>query len=208
MRPDLFHRLQPVPGEAVRLSAVPHWGQASASVSGFTLLELLVALAIAGTVALLAHRMFAGVADGAAHVEEARRTLDREMNARRLLVELVASLEVGTTEASGFRGERERVSFTTWTLVPEGWLARRTVTLGARDSAFVVSGLTDAPLALAQPITRVEFDYLLDPGATERWVQEWMSPVSAPVAIRVRLRHGTEDEGRVDTLLLIVGTRG
>ncbi|MGH2667750.1 MAG: hypothetical protein ACRDH5_01270, partial [bacterium] len=64
-------------------------------------------------------------------------------------------------------------------------------------------------------------DYLLDPGdgsaesavdttagapgERARFVREWISPVSAPVAVRVRVGHAI---GTVDTLLLIVGPRG
>ena len=171
---------------------------------GFTLVELLVALTIAGSVAILAHRMFTGVADAAVRLDAMREALDREMNAQRVLIELAGNLEIGTAETAGFQGEPDAVSFTSWALGVEGWLSRRRVTLAARDSALIVSGLTDDPLALMRSVRRVGFDYLLEPGADEHWVRQWISPVSAPVAIRVRV----ERVERVDTLLLIVGPRG
>jgi prepilin-type N-terminal cleavage/methylation domain-containing protein len=189
---------------------VPH-AHVPTSPRGFTLLELLVALTIAGSVALLAHRVFVGVAGGAARLEKTRESLDREMNARRLLTELVGSLDVGTPGAGGFRGERERLSFTAWAFAAEGWPRRRAVLLAVLDSAFGVVGLGDEAIPLLGPVARVEFDYLLEPGATEHWVREWISPVSAPVAIRVRVTRrecGAWDVGCVDTLLLIVGPRG
>jgi hypothetical protein len=51
----------------------------------------------------------------------------------------------------------------------------------------------------------VAFDYLLEPGLNSQWASVWESPVSAPLAIRVRI---TQLDRIADTLLLIVGPRG
>ena len=51
----------------------------------------------------------------------------------------------------------------------------------------------------------VRFDYLLVPGADARWVMEWHSQVSAPLAVRVTLSH---TGGEVDTMLYLVKPRG
>ena len=62
---------------------------------------------------------------------------------------------------------------------------------------------------LADSVRDVQFDYLLDPGENATWVREWISPVSAPLAIRVRITKGVgSGMWGVDTLLLIVGPRG
>jgi hypothetical protein len=71
---------------------------------------------------------------------------------------------------------------------------------------------------LAGGVKEVRFDYLLDPGeipsvhdlaaragVRATFVREWMSPVSAPLAVRMRI---VRTAGMVDTLLLIVGLRG
>ena len=63
---------------------------------------------------------------------------------------------------------------------------------------------TGESILLADSVTGVEFDYLLEPGAQATWVREWLSPVSAPLAARVRLSM----PARVDTLLFVVGSRG
>src|SRR5438105_2612900 len=105
---------------------------------GFTLVELMVALAIAGLVVLTAHRLFAAAGDA------------------------------GRT----FPGER---------------------------------------IALADSIASLDFDYLLEPGAESRWVRVWVSPVSAPLAVRMRVeRPGKGEGGRVvtDTLLFLIKERG
>ena len=60
---------------------------------GFTLIEVMVALAVGGVVVLLAHQVFTGVADGAQRLVQARVVLDHETNASRWLVEAFGSLD-------------------------------------------------------------------------------------------------------------------
>lgn len=169
---------------------------------GFTLIEVMIGFALSALVVLLAHRIFTGVIDGAARLGDARTTLDREANARRSLTEMFGSLDVGTEGAGGFTGRPERVDFATWQRVPEGWLERRRVILEVERGVLVAR--TDMSVALQDGVKGVEFDYLLEPGAGAVWVREWVSPLSAPVAVRVRIIR----VAAVDTLLFIVGQRG
>lgn len=161
---------------------------------GFTLIEVMIALALSGLVVLLAHQVFTGVVDGAERLGHARTALDREANGRRSLTEMFGSLDIGT-EGGGFTGGPAQAEFTTWERVPEGWLERRRVVLRAEAGTFLAW----------DEVSGVEFDYLLEPGASATWVREWISPVSAPVAVRVRIARG---RAGVDTLLFIVGSRG
>jgi hypothetical protein len=162
----------------------------------------MVALALSALVVLLAHTVFAGVVDGAQRLRAARTTLDREGNAHRSLTELFGSLDVGTEGTGGFAGRPHRVEFTTWQRVPQGWLERRRAVVAVEN--HVLAARTDETLALEDSVSGVDFDYLLEPGASAAWVREWISPVSAPVAVRVRIQRA----GTVDTLLFIVGPRG
>ena len=170
--------------------------------AGFTLIEVMIALTLSALVVLLAHRIFTGVVDGAQRLEAARTALDRVGNARRSLTELFGSLDVGTEGTGGFAGRPDRVEFTTWQRVPQGWLERRRAVVAVENGVLVAR--TDMLLALEDSVTGVEFDYLLEPGANAAWVREWISPVSAPVAVRVRIQHAAA----IDTLLFIVGSRG
>ena len=177
--------------------------------SGFTLIEVLVALALAAVVVLLAHGVFAAVVDGAARVQAARTALDREANARRWLVQTFGSLTVGQA-AGGFDGEPTQVTFTTWLPTAErGFeLAQLTVAVeGGRLEASLSSGGT---IVLAHDVASAAFDYLLEPGANAHWVEQWVSPVSAPVAVRMRVTRvdATGVPSGSDTLLLLVGPRG
>ena len=48
------------------------------------------------------------------------------------------------------------------------------------------------------------------PGEQARFVREWISPVSAPIAVRLRIARRREAgySEQVDTLLVLVGPRG
>jgi prepilin-type N-terminal cleavage/methylation domain-containing protein len=184
--------------------------------SGFTLIEVMVALALSALVVLLAHRLFTGVADGATRLTEARMALDREANARRWLVAAFGSLDAGQADGS-FDGNPEQVEFASWQLTPTGWFSRRRITL-TRDSTHLVALASPGDtIVLSESVSDLELDYLLDvasdgqndstpgaPGERARFVREWISPVSAPIAIRLRISHAE----RVDTLFVIVGPRG
>src|SRR2546430_2699287 len=179
---------------------------------GFALVEVLVALTIGAVVILLAHQLFAGVADRGRTLTEARTALDRAANARRWLEATFLSLDVGTEGASGFEGRPVHAAFTTCLLTPDGWFERRIVSLARQDDRLVATVTPGQAIALSDGVTDLAFDYLLEPGAEARWVREWVSPVSAPVAVRMRLTRGrgTGDGERVvtDTLLFLIKERG
>lgn len=183
---------------------------------GFTLIEVMVALALGTLVVLLAHRMFTGVADGATRLTEARRALDREANARRWLVAAFGSLDAGQVDGS-FEGHSNQVAFAGWQLTPEGWFSRRRITLTHSSSRLLALIAPSDTVVLSDSVSDFQLDYLLDvgsegqsdstpgaPGERARFVREWISPVSAPVAIRLRISRAA----RVDTLFVIVGPRG
>jgi prepilin-type N-terminal cleavage/methylation domain-containing protein len=191
------------PCTALRVCAVSHRAHASAcGPAGFTLIEVLVALTLSALVVLIAHQVFTGVVDGSTRLQAARTRLDREANAHRTLTEMFGSLDVGSEGAGGFAGRPEHVEFATWQRVPGGWVERRRVVLGLENGVLVAR--SDQSVALQDSISGIEFDYLLEPGANAAWVREWISPVSAPVAVRMRIAR----RAAVDTLLFIVGSRG
>ncbi|HET9385241.1 MAG TPA: hypothetical protein VFO67_08850 [Gemmatimonadales bacterium] len=164
-------------------------------------MEVLVALTIGSIVVLAAHQMFTGVADGARAVSSERQALDRHSNARRWLKVTFLSLE------PPFSGRANGVSFTSWQLTPGGWFEPQPIEIG-REGSQLLARPRGGVLPLADSLMEVAFDYLLEPGADAKWVREWISPVSAPLAIRMRLGRGTQEEGRVDTLLFLVKERG
>jgi hypothetical protein len=166
---------------------------------------VLLALTLSGLVVLMAQRVFAGVTDGARRLSEAQEALDRRANVGRLLVALVGSLDIGTSQSAGFDGRPDHVTFSTWALDGHGWPEQRRVTLRLVNAALVAEGLGSGSIALADTVAALDFDYLLEYGTDAVWVRTWQSPVSAPLAIRMRVARA---QGVVDTLLLIAGPRG
>ena len=183
---------------------------------GFTLIEVMVAMVLGALVVLLAHRLFTGVADGATRLTESRRSLDHEVNARRWLVAAFGSLDAGQSDGS-FDGHADRVEFASWQLTPAGWFSRRRITV-AHNGSRLLALLTPADtVVLSDSVSDLQLDYLLDvdsegqsdstpgaPGERARFVREWISAVSAPIAIRLRIVR----RAAVDTILVIVGPRG
>lgn len=176
---------------------------------GFTLVEILLALLVAGTAALVAHGLFSAAVDGSSDLRAARSSLDRASNIRRFLGATFMSLETGADAADPFVGERDRVRFTAWLETPDGWFERRPVILALRADHFVASVGSEPPLVLADSVAELELDYLVTPGADAHWVGEWISPVSAPLAVRIRLtRQPTRGRAITDTTTYLIKARG
>jgi len=75
----------------------------------------------------------------------------------------------------------------------------------------VVRGGAEERIVLADSLRDAAFDYLLEPGARARWVREWVSPVSAPLAVRLRIAYlprTASTAHHADTLLLLIKERG
>jgi prepilin-type N-terminal cleavage/methylation domain-containing protein len=174
---------------------------------GFTLIEVLVALTLGALVVLLAHRVFASVVDGVARLDAARLVLDRSANARRWLTEAFGSLQAGVDSAGPFEGRATKVAFAAWQRRPTGGLTRERILLDQVGSQFLAHASSQGRLVLSDSVATVVFDYLLEPGAQTTWAREWLSPVSAPLAVRVRITYLGVPE-RADTLLVLVGGRG
>lgn len=176
---------------------------------GFTLVELMVALVVTALVTLLAHRAFGVAIDGARQLRRVRIAEDRKQNAERWLSAAFLSLEVGQLGASSFEGHRDQVHFTSWLVTPSGWMERADVRLGVSGTALIARVGDAAPVVLADSVRAVAFDYLLEPGADSRWAAEWVSPVSAPIAVRLRLQStGSSGAIRPDTVLYLIKSRG
>lgn len=183
---------------------------------GFTLIEVMVALTIGALVVLLAHRTFAVATDLEKRLTVAREAHDRAINARRFLSSAFGSLDVVAGGGLGFQGRAEEVAFATWLPAADGALARRAVTLRIESAGRIVAlvrpivrGADFAPdtLVLVPRASGLALDYLLEYGADAQWVREWRSPVSAPLAVRLRIAR-LGPAGAVDTLLFAIGPRG
>ena len=176
---------------------------------GFTLIELIVALTLAALAMTVAHRLFAAAADGSRVLRETHRRNARHANAVRWLEAAWRNLEVGSAEAGGFEGRADQATFSTWIVVADGWAEPHRVTLEVRRGVLQARSEGDTIL-LVREVLAAEFDYLLEPGADTRWVHGWSSPVSAPIAVRMRVSRAAPQalRPRIDTLLFLVKARG
>ncbi|MGE3526893.1 MAG: type II secretion system protein J [Gemmatimonadales bacterium] len=187
-------------------------GRAVAARRGFTLIELMVALVVTAILALMTHQIFATVTDTARRLEAVTAREDSLRNGDRWLRQAFLSLEAGG-EAGSFEGHADRVSFAAWLETPDGWKERCRVEVAVLGTALRASACSTS-FALRSGVENVAFDYLLEPGADTRWVRDWVSPVSAPLAVRVRIAsirvgHDPSEGGaEVDTLLLLIKGRG
>jgi prepilin-type N-terminal cleavage/methylation domain-containing protein len=177
---------------------------------GFTLPEMMLALAISGIVLLIGRGVFDAVMDGEARLRLARAVTDREVNRAQWLREAFRTLEIGGDSLGSFDGERDRVVFSARLLTGRGWSERTRVGLGVLNGKLTAVLSRGDTLELAESVAGLGFDYLLEPGERSRWVQEWRSPSTAPLAVRIRVQLGAARDGspRADTLLLLIGERG
>jgi prepilin-type N-terminal cleavage/methylation domain-containing protein len=171
--------------------------------AGFTIIELLVAIAVTGTVLLLAHALFGAVDLGARRTEEGYDEIESTATDIAWMAEVFRAVEIGRPGDGAFDGSASAVAFTGYARTPAGWPERRRIGLHAGSGRLLMTAGPDT-LVLWQGVEGISIDYLLEPGADVRWVNEWHSPVSVPLAVRLRLRDGS----RVDTMLFLIGARG
>lgn len=179
----------------------------SRSIGGFTLIELTVALVVSGVAMLLALGIFSAASDGTRLLQGGRHALDQRMNAERWLRIAFLDLDLGAGDG-GFDGKPESVEFSTWLPGVHGWDTRERVALRFRNGQLLAQTSDGIAIVLADSITGVGFDYLLEPGADSRWVHSWVSPVSAPLVVRLRLESAAGGRIVADTTLYLIKARG
>jgi prepilin-type N-terminal cleavage/methylation domain-containing protein len=187
---------------------------------GFTLVEVMVAIAIGGLVLLGARSLLEVLADEEHHVARDTATEDARSNGYRVLRSLVGEMEVGTTESGPFSGDPESTRFTTWCDVPSGWQERCAVTLAFEseggEPALVAHLPGERRLVLARDFSAGEFRYLNSATSGGQWFRQWGRGITAPLAIGVILERNTTSgdmngaisDASVDTLIVRIGERG
>jgi prepilin-type N-terminal cleavage/methylation domain-containing protein len=171
---------------------------------GFTLVEMLVALAIAATVLVTARALLEQLADDAEKLVTHATESDSRANAERTLRELALRLEVGTDDTRRFAGDERVTRFTSWCEVPRGWQERCRVTLAldveAHEPVLAAALSTGEILVLRRGFTNGSLRYLGDAARGGTWFRSWGESITAPLAIGVVLD--------ADTLILRIGERG
>ena len=180
---------------------------------GFTLLEVIVAIAVGSLVVLGARMMLGMVADCGDAIRDASIAADRAANAEAELRRLLRDMEVGTEQAMRFAGAPDEARFSTWCPVAGGWIERCHVVLaveGAASGAVLAAtisgthGLGGDRMELRSGFDRGHLLYLSDAALGGRWFRVWGEGITAPLAIGLVV----DSAGRADTTILRIGERG
>jgi len=177
--------------------------------TGFTLVELMVALAISGVVVLTAHAVVAFASDSATRLRESKRDALSGASARATVSAWLrlARLADGDPPFTAIRrrsGDRplDELGFTVGDGGPAHpgphrirfWVAPRT---GAARGALLAElrrvrgGMLAAPetVLVAPDVAGLTVRYLARSGRRERWVELWDSETTLPVAVELTALH-------------------
>ena len=171
----------------------------AASRSGFTLIEVLVALIVSGMVVAAAAGFLSSLGDRAEAIDRAARQVDRQANADRLLQQVVANIDAGADSTPGLVGNEAAASVQTWCETTRGWLDRCTAQLRfeRHDDGLVLRlqlrGADSAAIDIRRGLTTGRLRYLMNAEASGTWTDSW-AKLGPPEAVAVILD--------ADTLLL------
>jgi len=177
---------------------------------GFTLLELIVALAVLGLIALGVRAVAERMSDSFTQLALETQRSDREANGDHLLRALLLRLEVGPRAATPFFGDEHTLRFSSWCEVALGWQERCAVTMVIGTSGDAPSVIVELPhgehLALRRGFVHAEWRYLTSAAGGGSWVSRWGEGLSVPAAVGL-LMHQDANAARADTLILRTGDR-
>lgn len=170
---------------------------------GFTLIEVVVALAVSAIVLLGARTMLGEVGDDALRISMLAQRADSEANAERSLRALTRHLELGG-DSTQFGGNSREAHFTSWCDTPAGWQERCVVALAleqrADGDAFVARTSRGDTILVREGVRVGSLRYLSKVTAGGEWLRVWGTGITAPLAIGVILD--------ADTLIVPIGERG
>jgi prepilin-type N-terminal cleavage/methylation domain-containing protein len=154
---------------------------------GLTLLELLVALAIAGTAMLGGVMLLDQIRDSARRITVESRRNALEMNGERLLRRLLMDARQTSDTAGRFRGDERNASYLAMCDTPGGWPEQCRVLLSiasSGDSSTVVAETArGARFTVRRTAGHALFRYLdRKQTADSAWLQQWMMSIALPAA--------------------------
>jgi prepilin-type N-terminal cleavage/methylation domain-containing protein len=167
---------------------------------GFTLVELIAALAIIGFVMLGGMLLLDQLGDSAERIAHTGKLAAREGNGARMLHRLLADVSTNADTTKPFRGDEHSVEL--WSLcdVPGGWAESCHVSLAIderADSSAVLAQLsTGGSVSLRRQRGLAVFRYY-DPTSDTLWARQWTSHVTLPIAVALIVER--------DTIVLPVG---
>ncbi len=173
---------------------------------GFTLMEVLVALAVSAVVILGARALLDGLVLHAGRVAALARRADAEANADHLLRSTVALAGL-TTDSARFDGTPEGASFRSWCDEAGGWQEQCDVRLTAEHEGSEVRVVLalggSARVEVAARGSAASFRYLASASDGGHWVERWERAITPPLAIGLVTRATLA--AAADTAIIRVG---
>ena len=175
--------------------------------SGFTLLELIVAITVGAVVLALAGESLAS----ALHLSEALRrngvSWTGEANGYRWLRTAFLNYAPGPAADAGFDGKARGVAFGSRMLGADGTARACRVELAQQGHTLVADGSCGRRV-LRRGVGQVAFDYLQSYGENTPWTAVFAAGTAAPLAVRIRIYPDSSAHAPADTLLFTIEPRG
>lgn len=160
---------------------------------GLTLVEVVVALSIAATAALLAHAVLGAVSSASVTVISNADRRDARANGERELRRLMGSAE-RIAPSRPMRGDSSAVTWSTWCRAPGGWLerciARLAIRRGPGSEQLVLRLPVDDERLVADSLRSPRLLYLVDGAHGGIWRSTWTERHALPIAVAVRSADG------------------
>jgi len=163
--------------------------------SGFTLLELILALALVGSAMLGGVLLMDQIDDSGARIVAESARMHREANGASLLRRLIAQARVNDDTTRRFVGDERTVFLASVCDVPGGWPEPCDVTLAIDergDSCAVVADLSiGGALVLRRDAGNRAWRYLDAAPRDSSWATHWSSGTTLPAALALVSAHDT-----------------
>jgi prepilin-type N-terminal cleavage/methylation domain-containing protein len=172
--------------------------------SGFTLIEVLVALVVSAIILLGARAILIAMSDNTQTILGDTRAVDESANADRSLRLVVRQLDVADGPGTEFAGDSTLAIFSSWCDAPRGSLDRCAVKLSIEADTsgrkLLLAGLPGGTIVIRSGLRSVSLRYLDSAALGGHWIETWAKGITAPLAIGIIAES--------DTLIVRVGERG
>ena len=154
--------------------------------TGFTLVEVIVALAIGAVVLVSARALLDGLASHARVTVRMMHTIDDQVNAERMARQIVGNAALAPGQAASFVGTPTEATFESWCPSARGTLEQCHVRLSlvstGETPTVVLSPSTGQPVTLLSG-RKAQLRYLADPADGGHWEDQWKSIQTPPLAL-------------------------
>ncbi len=174
--------------------------------SGLTLVELICGLTVAGLVLAVALRMFSVLSEAVGRADDATLRAEQYRNGMRWLAERLRESSE-PNDSQPFTGLATSMSFRVQRTIDGIRSESERVDVAVDSLNRWVAWRRGRPLVLRGNVDSVKIDYLGSRGLDARWHASWISTITRPLGVRIRLTTPLLMRARVDTLLFGVGVR-